>query len=238
MFSEALPPYDDAGFTNDLDVAFWRARGPYQLGGTLLHRWITEAGGPRRTDLVELFAMAERTWDGLTVGARLGPTFTGNLGGRWMQNGWHALTRSGPTLDEGLQDRYVGGLEAGVAAGTSARFAIGAPEVQLYGFGDAQLAVGTGVTFLDLAAGLASEHRVRCVRIGGHAEVALMRFHVDERLAFPGAYGDGWQGAYRVGVHVAWNRTRITYEYRANEGGSGEPFGILGVTIKQAGTRY
>ena len=30
----------------------------------------------------------------------------------------------------------------------------------------------------------------------------------------------------------------IAYEYRANEGGSGEPIGVIAVTIKQAGTRF
>jgi hypothetical protein len=28
-------------------------------------------------------------------------------------------------------------------------------------------------------------------------------------------------------VEVAWSRYRLSYEYRANEGGSGEPIGVL-----------
>src|SRR5438093_950743 len=93
-----LDPNDDDGFTNDLDVRFWRPRGDYLLGGELFDRWITEQprSAGRRRDLVELVATGERSWGAgrerlLTLGARIGPTFTGNLGGRWGQNAFHTL---------------------------------------------------------------------------------------------------------------------------------------------------
>ncbi len=69
VFSEmvtSLPPYDDAGFTNDLEAWFWRPRGPYLVGVRLTDRWITEAWSSgyraRRRDVVELVATGERTW--------------------------------------------------------------------------------------------------------------------------------------------------------------------------------
>jgi hypothetical protein len=66
-----------------------------------------------------------------------------------------------------------------------------------------------------------------------------MRFHVlSDALAIPSGYGAGWQLGWRVGVHVAWGRMRIAYEYRANEGGSGEPIGLFELTVKQAGTVF
>jgi len=113
-----LDPADDDGFTNDIDIRFWRQHGDYLLGGKLFDRWITEeprvAG--RRRDLVELVATGERSWGSversLTLDARLGPTFTGNLGGRWGQNAFHTTCHCGQTLDEGLQSRYQGANEA------------------------------------------------------------------------------------------------------------------------------
>jgi hypothetical protein len=54
----------------------------------------------------------------------------------------------------------------------------------------------------------------------------------------PGSYRPGWQGAWRVGVHYAYARVRVEYEYRANESGSGEPFAIVAITIKQAGSSF
>src|SRR5258707_10372184 len=31
--------------------------------------------------------------------AHIGPSFGGNFGGRYLQNGWHTISRTGPTLD-------------------------------------------------------------------------------------------------------------------------------------------
>lgn len=241
-FSEVVPPLDDSGFTTDLAVAFWRPWRAYQLGGALFDRWLTEVGGPRREDQIELVATLERTWGRprvreLTITGRAGPTFTGNLGGRWMQNGWHSLTRTGPTLDEGLQHDYIADRALGVLAGERATGSVGVPAVQVYGVVDAQLALGTGVTSLELAAGVRAIGRIRCTELGAHAEIALERYALaDAALGLPGGYGTGaWQRAWRVGVHVAWSRYQIAYEYRANEGGSGEPIGVFALTIKQAG---
>jgi len=244
------PPYDDDGFTHDFDIAFTRPYREYIVGGRLFDRWITEvprsAGG--RRDLLELAATIERTWSiplgpegaGTVAGiTRAGPSLTGNLGGRWMQNGFHTLCRCGAQLDEGLQSRYDGSTGVGALIGSRVRGAIGIPQVQTYGVVDAQAVLGAGVTFVDAAAGVQVGTRVRCTELSAHAEAAVMRFHTnDERLGLRGGYGSGWQTAYRIGVHVAWSRYRIEYQYRANEGGSGEPIGVLAFTVKQAGTRF
>src|SRR5215210_6343085 len=46
-----LQAKDDDGFTNDLDVRFWRPYREYLIGGRLFDRWVTEeprvAGGRR-----------------------------------------------------------------------------------------------------------------------------------------------------------------------------------------------
>lgn len=241
VFTELDPPIDDSGFTNDLEVAFWRPVRGYVVGGQLVHRWITEVTMQpmgRRRDLVDLLATAERTWRFVTPSLRIGPTVTGNLGGRWMQNGWHALCGCGTLLEDGLQSEYEGDGEAGVLAGGRVRVAAGT-WAQAYTFVDGQLALGTGVSAIEAAAGGALEGARGRTRFGAHGELAVMRFRVvDERLALPGAYRSGWQGAWRLGVHVARGRVRVDYEYRANEDGSGEPFGVVAVTIKQAGTTF
>ncbi len=244
-FTDLTPPLDDSGFTTDLGVAFWRPWRGDQLGGSLWHRWLTEVGGQRREDLLELFATVERTWGTprvleLTSLVRLGPTFTGNLGGRWIQNAWHSTTGTGPTLEEGLQSRYIADRAIGITGGNRATGSVGIPAAQAYGVVDGQVALGTGVSSLELAAGARLIGRIRCTELGVHGEVAIARYAVsDAALALPGGYGeDGWQREWRVGVHVAWRRVMVAYEYRANEGGSGEPIGTVTVTIKQAGTTY
>jgi hypothetical protein len=157
-----------------------------------------------------------------------------------MQNAWHSLTGTGPTLDEGLQHDYIADRAIGLVAGNRAVGSIGIPEAQAYGVVDGQVALGTGVSSLELAAGAQLIGRIRCTELGLHGELAVARYSVsDSALVLPGGYGEGaWQREWRVGVHVAWRRLMFAYEYRANEGGSGEPIGTFTVTIKQAGTAY
>jgi hypothetical protein len=240
-------PEDDDGFTNDLDIRFWRPFRGYQIGGKLFDRWVTEeprSAGHRR-DLVELVATGEQSWGRgparlLTVGARFGPTFTGNLGGRWMQNAFHTLCGCGQPLSEGLQSQYVGKDDAGVVAGGTARGSIGLPWLQAYGVLDMQGAVGTGVAFVDAAAGGSAIYRRGWTEVGVHFELVGSRFHVvdDQGLGIPGGYRPGWQSGYRTGLYVARRWFRIEYEFHSNEGGSGSPIGLVALTFKQPGTSF
>jgi hypothetical protein len=241
-FSDLDPPQDDLGFTNDVTIAFWRSRGPYRIGGMLLDRWITEVGpgrtpGRRRWDQVDLFATVERPWGRYVVtSARLGPTFGGNYGGRAMQDGWHRLTGTSITLDEGLADLYDGDNTVGVVAGGRLRATVG-DVVRPYGVVDGQVALGSaGLTSLELVVGSELIGHIRCVELGAHVEAGVDRFHTrDEQLTIPGGYDTGnWEPVWRVGVHVGWGRIRLAYEYRANEGGSGEPIGVVTVGVAQA----
>lgn len=243
-FSELDPPLDDTGFTADLAFAMWRPWGDYDVGGSYVHRWLTAKDSRDREDLVELTATAARRWGPrhreLVLGGRTGPVLTGNWGGRWMQNAWHSVSGTGPTLDEGLADHYPADRALGWLAGVRAAGAWGIPALQAYGVADAQISAGTGVSSIELAAGLRTFVRIRCVEFGAHVESALDRFHAaDDALTLRGGYGTArWERAWRAGVQVAWGRTQIQYEYRANEGGSGEPIGVVAVTIKQSGHSF
>ena len=230
LFTEVIPPVDDSGFTNDLGLALSRHCGAWSAGGSLRHRMITEVFGRRRWDQVDLFATADRRWPYVTGSARLGPSFGGSLGGRAVQNTWHRITGSGPTLDEGLQSDYDGAHRVGLVAGVQLRGHLGEPTHQLYTAADAQLALGsTGVSSIELAAGGRASHHLGRVQLGAHVELAASRYAVDDpNLALRGGYGtDGTQLAYRIGVHVSWSRYQLVYTYRANEGGSGEPIGVI-----------
>ena len=242
VWTELDPPIDDSGFTNDIDIHFWRPYRGYLVGGRLVHRWLTEVTAMpmgRRRDLVDLLATAARSWGGITPSLRIGPTLTGNIGGRYMQNGWHYLCRCGTLLEDGLQSEYEGSTDAGVLIGSRVDVSWGIPLVQTYAFADGQVSLGAGVSFVESGGGVRVTPAVGPNHFGAHVELAVMRFHVDdERLALPGGYRTGWQGAWRVGVHYARNRIRIDYEYRANESGSGEPIGVVAFTIKQAGTSF
>jgi len=231
------PPFDDDGFTNDISLAFWRPRGDYLVGGALLDRWVTEVGGPRRWDQLELTGTLERTWGerhvrSFTAASRLGPVFGGNVGGRWGQNGFHTLCQCGRLLTEGLQSVYPAERTYGVVAGARGRGSIGTPNVQGYGVVDGQVSVGAGVTWIEASAGVRVSAVLGNTELAGHVELVGARYHVnDPYLALPGGYGRGWQGEWRAGVQVSWSRYHVEYEYRANESGSGQPLGILGFTV-------
>ncbi len=248
-FTDLIPPMDDVGFTNDLELAFWRPYRGLVLGGRWLDRLVTEGyldfgPGDRRQDLVEIVGTIEKTWGAspvrsLTITGRAGSVATGNWGGRYYQNAFHTLCHCGRLLSEGLASRYPEDRAYGALAGARVVASQGVDRVQAYAALDGQASIGTGVTWIDAAIGGRARTRVRCTELGAHAEIAAMRFHVlSDALAIPSGYGASWQLGWRVGVHVAWGRVRIDYEYRANEGGSGEPIGMIALTVKQAGTTY
>jgi hypothetical protein len=226
VFTELLPPIDDRGFTHDNVFSLRRQQGALSFGGGFVHRWITSTRDRRRWDQLDVVATGEQTLDhGVTLGLRIGPTLAGNFGGRYLQNGWHTLTGSGPTLAEGLADDYPSRREVGALLGARARVTRGRDRVQAWAVLDGQIAAGrTGVTAIESAAGGSASVGA----VGLHAELAVTRYHAtDPYLRLPGGYGVGWQLEWRAGVHVAWSRFRITYQYRANEGGSGEPIGVI-----------
>jgi hypothetical protein len=232
VFTELDPPIDDQGFTHDNEFSLRRQRGTYTVGGSFLHRFITSRTSDRRWDLVELFATGERAWPDLfdtewprvTTTERIGLALGGNFGGRYLQNGFHAVTGTGPTLDQGLQSRYDGDRELGVVVGGGARAEVG-DQLQGYAVLDGQAAVGgTGVTSFEAMLGGAAWTR----HVGAHVEVALSRYFVGDRnLALEGGYRTGFQLEWRAGVDVRWSRFRIGFQYRGNESGSGEPMGVL-----------
>lgn len=236
VFTELDPPIDDQGFTHDNALALWRRDGDYRVGGSFLQRIITSRQDRQRWDLVELFARGERAWPELvsrgvrsiTTSLRIGPTLAGNLGGRFIQDRFHALTGTGPTLDEGLQDTYDGDRRIGLVIGGGASASSGG-WLRTYSVLDGQLALGqTGVTSLEGALGARADRAY----IGAHAEIAATYYDVgDPNLELPGAYRPGWHFEWRLGVEVHWSRYRVGYTYRANESGSGEPMGVVDARI-------
>ena len=231
VFSELIPPMDDWGFTHDNVFTLRRRAGALTIGGGFLHRWITSREDRRRWDLLSLFATAEHAWAferdfplALAIAGRAGPAFGGNYGGQYFQNGWHAISGTGPTVEQGLANDYPGDRTFGFTLGARARAAVG-ERVQAYSFYDGQLSLGgTGVTSMQAAVGGSAASKY----LGAHVEVALSRYHVsDPNLALPGAYRTGFQLEWRVGVDVHFTRFRVGYEYRANESGSGEPVGVF-----------
>jgi hypothetical protein len=191
---------------------------------------ITSRLGPERWDQVDVVATAEHAVDGgIVLGAWLGPTFGGNFGGRAIQNWWHSWSGTGPTIAEGLAHVYPGDRRAGVLAGARVSIDRGNDRVRVYGSALGQLALGsTGVTRGELAGGVHPRYAIGGTTLGAHGELALTAYHVgDPNLALPGGYGTGLQLEWRLGVDVAWSRYVASYEYRANEGGSGEPIGVI-----------
>ncbi|MCK6551374.1 hypothetical protein L6R52_36400, partial [Myxococcota bacterium] len=109
----------DDGHTAALGVDVIAEKGATRNALSLGGHMLTEAGGMRRTDLVELLATHARSlpsgtvvFDVITPRVTLGVQGTGNFGGAGLQDGWHRLGEGTPLegrhLGEGLQDRYTG----------------------------------------------------------------------------------------------------------------------------------
>lgn len=232
-FTDLTPPLDDFGFTHDNVLSVVRANGNLAFGGRAVHRWLTSTVDYRRWDQLDVLALVERALpeQHLVVSGRVGPTLGGNFGGRYLQNGWHVISGTGPTLDDNaLANDYPGDRSFGIVAGGRARGQLGAERGHGYAIVDGQLTMFGGVSSIETAIGAAASTR----HVGVHVELAVTRYHaVDGNLALPGGYGSGWQLEWRVGAHVAWSRFRVSYEYRANEGGSGEPIGVIAFQSKR-----
>jgi hypothetical protein len=124
----------------------------------------------------------------------------------------------------------------GLVTGIQLRGHLGPRARQLYAIADGQLALGsTGVSFVELGAGGRASHSLRHVELGVHLELAASRFSVDDpNLALRGAYdsdGAGTHLAYRAGIHATWSCYQLEFTYRSNEGGSGEPIGVLELAV-------
>ena len=184
VFAE-LPPADDSGFTNDFELDLRVTRSFGELGVRVFHRIITEQFGSgffptRRWDQLDVFATLRqvRTWRGLILSAesRAGPTFAGNLGGLAVQDGWHRLSGTGASTDEGLQDDYDGSRRAGFVAGS--RLAA-TRRVRFFQAGagvDGQLALGqTGIRAASAFANARLELGGRATRFVLAGEIALAR---------------------------------------------------------------
>lgn len=235
LFSE-LPPADDSGFTNDFELEVWCGR----FGGRLYYRIITEQVGSGdfaiptlRSDQLDLFATARerRRWRGFDLDGRLraGPTITGNLGGLAIQDGWHRLTRGGPTTDHGLQDTYEGDDRIGAVAGAwlSIDRAVG-PLIAGVAV-DGQLALGTGVTSGAALARASVEIGPPRSHLILSAELGVAEYAAgDPNLELSGGYGAGGSALlFRLAIGLRHQGTRFGFQFRANESGSGEPMGLF-----------
>jgi hypothetical protein len=246
VFTELIPPIDDTGFTHDNVLAIGVERGDCVLGGKIFDRWITSKTDRRRWDQLDLFATFEQIlWPApvidapavssrwrLSGQARVGPTFGGNFGGRYLQNGWHSISGTGPTVVEGLANQYPGDTTVGIVGGARAHANLVTSQdnvrSNLYANVDGQGSIGAGVSSLECSLG----GWVGAHNVGAHVEAAVTRYHVaDPNLALSGGYGLGWQFEWRAGIDLTWSRYRLAYEYRANEGGSGEPIGVVAFSL-------
>jgi hypothetical protein len=149
--TEVIPPLDDQGITVDLSFALRRWVDPYALGGAARLRVLTERQyirNQRRWDLLELFATADRRWhEHVAASARLGIALGGNYGGLAVQDTWHRVSGTGPTVEDGLQNDYDGDRTFGAAAGGTVRGLVGPAHARGHASLDLQGAAGsTGVS--------------------------------------------------------------------------------------------
>lgn len=240
LFSE-LPPADDSGFTSDFKLESLHRTRAGRVGARLFYRMITEQYEPgtlrapkRRWDQLDAIGVLQRTrdwrqfhflWEG-----RGGVTLVGNLGGRKIQNGWHQLSKSGATLDEGLQNTYAGGRRPAIITGSRFSITRQLQILEVSAGADGQFALGsTGVSFISGFVGVSTELDTGDYRFDFGGEVALENYSTrDPNLALFGAYAAGGDHfAFRVHAVMRTRLYSVGWQYRANEGGSGEPTGLF-----------
>lgn len=234
VFSERSPA-DDTGFTSDFEVDVWIRLHRGTVRARMMHRTITERFSRRRWDQLDLIVAYEdelrpRRDTYVELAGRAGLTFGGNFGGCAVQNTWHELTGSGITVDEGLQNQYDGGRRAAVLGGLRAALVHGVSIAKLRAGTDAQATLGnTGVATLGGFAGGDLSVPIRRWRLLLTTELALIRYWTsDPNLTLRSAYGVGeWQRQFRVGLGAGIGATSFGWQYRSNEGGSGEPTGVV-----------
>ncbi len=191
--------HDDNGFTNDVELggACETGKRRFSLGGR--HRMITERGGLRRSDEVDLEAGVERvearrSKSELSSYIGLGLVATGPLGGAAWQDGFHRLINWGRTLSGAqlgkLQNRYEGGIRVAprLRVGLNALWRASKRTALSAG---AEVAVSRGVGTSGGKLEVDVEHRRRAAggELSFSGAVALRHLRAEEeRLTFPGAY--------------------------------------------------
>ncbi len=238
-----LFPYsiDDNGFTNGLaaSVAGHTGWGELHLHATWLNITERAAGGPtlgtRRWDTLEVtLARVARgrvgplTW---LVAPRVGVEKGGDLGGLWVQSGFHASTGiSGRTAGHGLQTDYAGAPGLGLTCAVLAGATLDGPAWTFArGSVDGQGAVGTaGLERLQglLAVGVRHRWREVAFRLEATAEVGLVH-PLDAGLRFPGSYVRGPFVSPGLGAFVEAGPLAVGWLAEFNAQGTGFPDGAV-----------
>lgn len=223
---------DDAGFTSYQAVGLHLSRGPERLRLTVSNQMITERDGMRRVDEGNVVGAYGRRWSparvALDLDVLVGLSGHGDLGGAWVQDGYHALL-DGRRLGGTLQDRYpdrtsVAGLLGGFLR---ARWPEASPLAFTAG-GGGTAAMGGGVSRVRGALGLSLATR----HLRAEAGDEIWRFFSrDPFLTMPGGYVTGaFVHAPYLRVAVILGELELEYEARANAGGSGQ--GISQVALR------
>jgi hypothetical protein len=220
--------HDDDGFTNDFALSTTFVRGGLAFGFQGRHRMITERGGLRRSDEVQLGAWLHHiSKHGRRIETRpfmgLGIVATGPLGGAYIQDRFHRLIQWGRTLNGEilgqLQDQYEGSRRYApqLRIGGDVYFRLSGGVRLLSG---AMISVSPGVGASSVQANLGFE-RVRSfgggklIFLGG---IALRHVEAEEeRLEFEGGYPDSesfvepfggltfQRGPFSVAYHLTLN---------------------------------
>ncbi|HEX5035121.1 MAG TPA: hypothetical protein VFW62_11640 [bacterium] len=233
------PFHDDDGFTNDLAMSAAFLGGNWALGFQGQHRMITERGGLRRSDEVELGAWLQRvSRHGKRIETRpflgLGLVATGPLGGAYLQDRFHRIIQWGRTLDGEilgqLQNQYEGGRRYApqLKAGGELAFRL-SPQVRLLAGAMASVSPGAGASGVQAKLGF---ERVRSFEGGkliflGGIGLRHLRSE-EERLEFKGGYPDAESFVEPFGGFTYQRRRfSVAYHLILNVEGSGAHQGAI-----------
>ncbi|MEQ9503521.1 MAG: hypothetical protein RIT81_42090 [Deltaproteobacteria bacterium] len=233
------PNGDDDGFTQAAELGLTLRRGVDQLDLDVRHSMLTERGGPRRVDELDVHATLSRTiergqveW---TFGPKVGVSLVGDYGGAELQDWFHGAIGMGRRLDGWLQSEYEGTNQAAVIVGAhvQARRDLGVGFSAHAGL-DGQLALGpTGVSRIAPRVGLNWELPRGPVRPVVGAELEIAKFHTpDARLQMAGGYDtSGFQAMPNFRLGIAGDHFELGWRGTVNQGGSGANMGEIYLTI-------
>lgn len=233
------PNGDDDGFTQAANVGLTLRRGDDALDLDVRHGMLTERGGDRRVDELDILAtLARRIERGnieYTFGSTVGMSLVGDYGGAELQDAFHGAIGMGRRLDGTLQDRYEGTNQHALIIGAqvSARRDLGLGFAAHGGF-DGQLALGpTGISRFSPRAGVDWELPEGVVRpyVGAELEVARF-FSPDARLEMAGGYDTRhFEAIPRFSIGIRGDLFELGWRGTMNQNGSGANMGEIYLSI-------
>jgi hypothetical protein len=235
------PPYDDNGFTNDLQSSLWLYNSSWRFSLDMRLRMITERGGVRRWD-ESSFKFTLEWWNKsedwkFTYGISMMMFVCGDTGGLDIQESAHKGLVSGREEWNGLQTVYPSGNynAFGIGGFIRAQYYV-LPYLSFDGQGILQETLQLdAINFLSGFIGFTLGCLDCTIKPRLSAGLTTEIFWtLDQNMKIPGGYNTGRiipAPSFMMGLTLGY--IGVSWEVRFNEGGSGHAQGILNLIFNE-----